>query len=258
MPQPSHALITGASSGIGECFARALAARGHNLVLVARSKGKLETLASELGSKHAISAEAIECDLSAAGGATQLAQALHERQLRIDLLVNNAGFGARGKFWELPLKRQSEMIGLNIQALVELTHLLLPPMVAARRGGIVNVSSAAGFQPIPYTAAYAATKAFVSTFSQGLAEELRPYGVAVVTLCPGGTRTNFFQASGYEHPSVLGPLQAPEEVVHAALKALDRGGGLVVPRFMNKFGIFSQRFVPRSLVLKVAAWMFRA
>lgn len=254
---PDYALITGASSGIGECFARALAARKHKLVLVARSKAKLDALATELRAAHAILAQPLDFDLSRPGAAAHLARDLRERQLKIDLLVNNAGFGARGKFWELPLERQAEMLRLNVQALVELTHLLLPAMVEQRRGGIINVSSTASFQPVPYTTTYGATKAFVTSYSLGLAEELRPYGVAVVTLCPGGTRTNFFAASQYGEWKSPGGHQAPAKVVEAALKALDRGGGLVVPRLINKFGVFSQRFVPRSLVAKIAARMFR-
>jgi len=252
-----YALITGASSGIGECFARALAVRGQNLVLVARSFDKLRALAEELGAKHSVRVEPVGMDLSEPGAADRLAQLLAERKLTIDLLVNNAGFGARGEFWKLKLARQSEMLRLNIAVLVELTYLLLPRMMAERRGAIVNVSSTAGFQPIPYTSIYAATKAFVTNFSLGLAEELRPYGVTVVTLCPGGTATNFFQASGHEHPKVLGTLQSPEEVVRAGLKALDHGGGLVVPRLLNKLGVVSQRFAPRGLVTKIAGRIFK-
>lgn len=257
MPEVDYALITGGSSGIGECFARALAARGRNLVLVGRSEGKLNALAKELADKHSVRIEPLAFDLSHEGAPAQLARLLQERELAIGLLVNNAGFGAQGQFWELPLARMAEMLRLNIQALVELTHLLLPPMLDKRRGGIINVSSAASFQPVPYTTVYSATKACVTSFSLALAEELRGYGVAVVTLCPGGTRTNFFDASQYRTRDLPGGLQPPEKVVEAGLKALDRGGGLVVPRLMNKFGVFSQRFVPRSLVTRVAASIFR-
>lgn len=257
MPQSHYALITGASSGIGECFARALAARGRSLVLVARSSGQLESLAAELRAGYGIAAEPITLDLGKPGAAGRLAETLRQRGLRIDLLVNNAGFGARGRFWELPLQRQSEMIRLNVGALAELTHLLLPPMVEARRGVVINVSSTSSFQPIPYTATYAATKAFVTSFSQALREELRPFGITVVTLCPGGTQTNFFRASGYGRPKLPGGIQPPEEVVAAALEALDSRGGLVVPRLLNRLGVFTQRFLPRSLVLKIAGHIFR-
>lgn len=257
MPEPAYALVTGASSGIGECFARALARRRHNLVLVARTKPKLDALAEELRSQYSISAEPVAIDLSVAGAADRLFQILQERRITVDLLVNNAGFGARGRFWELPLDRQAQMIRLNVSALVNLTHLLLPAMVAQRRGAIINVSSTAGFQPVAYTSVYAASKAFVTSFSEGLEEELRGSGITVVTLCPGGTRTNFFVASNYGRPKLPGGMQNPETVVNAALRALDQGGGLVVPGIMNKLGLISQRFVPRSVVKRLTARMFR-
>ncbi len=258
MAEANHALITGASSGIGECFCRALAARGHNLLLVARSEDKLAALSSELSTAHGILAEPLAYDLSVGGVAARLAQHLRDRRFEIDLLVNNAGFGARGEFWKVSLDRQSEMLRLNICALMELTHFLVQPMIERRRGSIINVSSTASFQPVPYTATYAATKAFITSFSLSLAEELRPYGVDVVTLCPGGTRTNFFQASHYGPRKFPGGLQAPEEVVEAALKALDRGGGLVVPRVVNKLMVSVQRLVPRSWVVRITARLFRA
>lgn len=257
MSDPAYALVTGASSGIGECFARALAARGHNLILVARSTDKLEALADEFRTQHSVLAVPLPVDLSAPGAAAQLNQVLQERGLGVDLLVNNAGFGARGRFWELPLDRQAPMLHLNVQALVELTHLLLPPMVAQHRGGIINVSSTAGFQAVPYTSVYAASKAFVTSFSEGLAEELRPFGIVVVTLCPGGTRTNFFVASQYGRPKLPGGMQDPPEVVAAALRALDRGGGTVVPGLLNKASLLSQRLVPRRVVARIAARIFR-
>ena len=255
--KPPYALVTGASSGIGECFARALAARKQNLILVARSKDKLIALAAELRAAHGIAAEPIDFDLSVTGAAASLAALLHERELQVELLINNAGFGARGKFHELPLDRQSEMLRLNIVALVELTHHLLPAMVERRHGGIINVSSTASFQPVPNTILYAATKAFVTSFSVGLAEELRSSGVIVVTLCPGGTQTNFGVASGFGETRLPGGVQPPEEVVRVALKKLDRGGGQVVPGFKNKAGVFVQRFVPRSWAVKVAARIVR-
>jgi short-subunit dehydrogenase len=253
----AYSLITGASSGIGECFARALAAHKRNLVLVARSKEKLQALGEELRSKHGIEAVALDFDLSVPGASAALYETLRAEKLAVDLLVNNAGFGARGEFWKLPLDRLSEMLRLNVVAVVELTHLLLPAMIERRQGAIINVSSTSSFQPVPYTSQYGATKAFVTSFSMALAEELRPHGIPVVTLCPGGTKTNFFVAGDYQRRSLPGGLQAPEEVVAAALRALERGGGLVVPRFLNKFSVFVQRFVPRGLVARIAARIFR-
>jgi short-subunit dehydrogenase len=257
MSEQTYALITGASSGIGECFAHALASRKHNLVLVARSKEKLEALAQQLSSQHGVRAVALTFDMSVPIAAASLAEKLGGEQISVDLLINNAGFGGRGELWDLPLDRLSEMMRLNVQAVVELTHLLLPAMIERRAGAMINVSSTASFQPVPYTAVYAATKAFVTSFSMSLAEEVRPYGIRVVTLCPGGTRTNFFVAGNYRKRTLPGGLQAPEEVVAAALAALDRGGGLVVPRLMNKLSVLVQRLIPRRAVARIAAGLFR-
>jgi len=257
MNQAGYALVTGASSGIGECFVRALAARKWNLVLIARSGEKLSALANELASAHGIQAAPLPVDLSAPGAAGRLAATLQDRQLEIGLLVNNAGFGARGRFHRLSLDRQCEMLRLNVHALMELTHWLLPPMLEKRKGAVINVSSTASFQPVPFTAVYSASKAFVTNFSMSLAEELRPYGVSVVTLCPGGTQTNFFEASHYGTRKLPGGLQDPRQVVVEALKALDHGGGLVVPRLFNKFFLEIQRVVPRSWVPQFSARVFR-
>ena len=254
MSPAGYALVTGASSGIGECFARALARRKRNLVLAARSGEKLRALAAELQSAHGILAEPFVSDLSERGAGLRLADLVQERGFDIDLLINNAGFGARGEFWKLSFERQSALMRLQIETIVELTYHLLPPMIARRRGGLINVSSMTSFQPIPYATVYSATKAFMTSFSMGLREELRPYGVAVVTVCPGGTRTNFVN-EGAQHGRhrFPGGRQAPEAVAAESLKQLDRGGGLVVPRLVNKASVFSQRFLPRSLVPKILA-----
>jgi uncharacterized protein len=257
MNQAAYALVTGASSGIGECFARALGARQWNLVLVARTEEKLSALAKELSSAHGIQVAPLPADLGVTGAADRLAATLRERQLEIALLVNNAGFGARGRFHSLALDCQAEMLRLNVHALMELTHSLLPPMLEKGKGAVINVSSTAGFQPVPFTAVYSASKAFVTSFSMSLAEELRPFGIIVVTLCPGGTQTNFFKASDYGARKVPGGLQDPRQVVAEALRALDRGGGLVVPRLFNKFFVEIQRLVPRSWVPRLGARIFR-
>lgn len=252
-----YTLITGASSGIGECFARALARRGHNLVLTARSEDKLSDMAELLVREHTIKVDVIPADLSVRDSAGKLAGILSERNLSIGVLVNNAAFGARGEFWKLPIERQMAMVRLNINSLTELTYLLLPAMVERGEGAIINVSSTASFQPLAYTATYAATKAFVTSFSMGLAEEVRPHGIRVVTLCPGGTRTNFFEAGDYGVRNLPGGLQDPNEVVDEALRALDRGGGLVIPRLLNKLSVFVQRFGPRETIARLAARAFR-
>jgi hypothetical protein len=257
MAKDSFALITGASSGIGACFARALAARGRDLVLVARSKDKLEALARDIAARHSRRMEVIEQDLSVEGAAERLAETLKERGITVDLLVNNAGFGAHGEFRKLPMDRQSQMLRLNIVTLTELTRLLLPAMVERRCGGIINVSSTASFQPVPYTSVYAATKAYVTSFSMGLAEEVGEYGVKVLALCPGGTATNFFDAGDYSQREFPGGLQSPEEVVEVGLRAFDGGRSLAVTRFINRLMIFALRLAPRRLVTRQAANIFR-
>ena len=255
---PEHfALITGASSGIGACFARALAARGRHLVLVARSKDKLEALKSEIAARHSLRIEVIEQDLGLEGAAQRLATTLTKRGIAVDLLVNNAGFGAHGQFWKLPLERQAEMLRLNIVTLTELTYLLLPAMVERSGGGIINISSTASIQPVPYMNVYAATKAYVTSFSMGLAEEVREYGVKVLALCPGGTATNFFAAGQFAKIDFVGGLQSPEAVVEVGLRAFDRGQSLAVTRFYNKLMIFAQRLVSRRFAAAQAGNMFR-
>ena len=251
-----YALVTGASGGIGECFARALAAQGHNLLLVARSEEKLRKLAKELAERHSVEAEGMAADLSEPGAAGRLASAFAARGIGVDLLVNNAGFGAQGEFWRMPLEKQSQILRLNIHAVVELCHFLLPGMIERRQGVIVNVSSTASFQPLPYTTLYAASKSFVTSFSMGLAEEVRKHGVKVVTLCPGPTQTHFFEAGEYRALRLRGRMQRPEEVVEAALRRLDRGG-LVLCRPLDKVMVFCERFLPRALIARGAAEIFK-
>ena len=251
------ALITGASSGIGACFARALAARGYSLVLVARSADKLTALQAEITSKFPVRIETVVQDLSAVGAAQQLVTTLQQRGLEIDLLVNNAGFGAQGEFWTLPLERQSEMLRLNVVTLTELSHLLLPAMIERRRGGIINTSSTASFQAMPYTAVYGATKAFVTNFSMGLAEEAARYGVKVMALCPGGTATNFFDAGAFTTRNFPGGLESAETVVEVGLRAFERGDSLAVTRLINRLMLLVERLAPRRFVVRQAGNMFR-
>ena len=180
-----YTLVTGASTGLGKVFAQALAARKRNLVLVARSEDKLSTLAEQLRTSQGILAETLPLDLAAPVAGQRLAQQLAERNLRIDLLINNAGFGVQGEFRKLDLNRQLEMIQLHNTSVVELTYLLLPAMIEERRGGIINISSMAGLQAIPYATLYSATKSFLTTFSLALEREVGRHGVKVVTVCPG-------------------------------------------------------------------------
>jgi len=254
-PAGSYALVTGASKGLGRFFARALAARRQNLILVARAQDKLTALANELTTTHEISVAPLACDLSAPDAGQHLAQQLNERELTVELLVNNAGFGLRGEFWTLPLAEQTAMINLHAAAVVELTYELLPPMLAARRGGIINVSSIAGFQPIPYAALYSATKSFLTTFSMALREELRPTGVKVVTVCPGRLRADPEAGEQSARQKVPGGEQGHAEVVSETLQKLDSGGGLVIPGRMNRWMMRGQRLIPPNAVPKIVARM---
>ncbi len=199
MPQ-SYALITGASSGIGEVFARELARAGRSLILVARSTDKLESLRAELQSAHpGVEVVVIPLDLSQQNAPAELFAGTESRGLYVDLLMNNAGFGAFEPFAELQLERQLEMLRLNVEALVALTHFFLQPMRARRAGAVINIASTAAFFPGPYFATYAATKAFVLSFSQALFVENRSHGVLVTAVCPGATATNFFEVAKCKH-----------------------------------------------------------
>jgi short-subunit dehydrogenase len=250
-------LITGASSGIGEAFARKLAARGRNVLLVARSEDKLITLCNEVGRINSIRAQYFALDLTEPRAPARLLEETQKRGLSIDMLVNNAGFGSMGDFTESDLERELNMIDLNIKALVELTHLFLLPMRQRKQGTIINVASTAGFQPVPYMANYAATKAFVLSFTEALWEENRPYGVQIIALCPGVTETNFFDAAKIQRPPMR-VAQAPEEVVEVALAGLERKKSHVVSGWTNFLMIEAQRLVPRSLVARISGRVLRS
>ncbi|MDQ1638064.1 MAG: uncharacterized protein QOF62_1403 [Pyrinomonadaceae bacterium] len=249
-------LITGASSGIGEVFARRLAARGRNVLLVARSEDKLITLCNELGRSNSIRAQYVALDLSKPESPARLFEEAEKRGLTIDLLVNNAGFGSFGDFAKADLARELNMIDLNIKALVELTYRFLQPMRARKQGAIINVASTAAFQAVPFMATYAATKAFVLSFSEALWEENRAFGVKVMALCPGVTDTNFFEAARGEKPPARAS-QTPEEVVDTALRALARGKSHVISGWINRVMTESERLAPRSLVTRMAGRMMR-
>src|SRR6266513_2646975 len=225
-------LITGASAGIGEAVARKLAARGHNLLLVARTEEKLVMLCSELGRSQSICAQYVAMDLAEPDAPARLIEETQQRDLQIDFLINNAGFGSMGDFAQLDLERELKMIDLNIHSMVELTHRFLQPMRERRSGRIINVASTAGFQGVPFMATYAATKAFVLSFSEALWEENRPYGIRVMALCPGVTNTNFFEASRMQRPPAR-TSQTVDEVVDTALRALKRGKSSVVSGWLN-------------------------
>ena len=250
-------LITGASSGIGAAFARKLAARGRNVFLVARSEDKLIALCNEIGRLTSIRAQYLALDLQQPDAGALLLEEAGKRGLEIEMLINNAGFGSMGDFVKLDLDRELEMIQLNVRSLVDLTHRFLGPMRERKRGVIINVASTAAFQAVPYMATYAATKAFVLSFSEALWDENRSHGVHVMALCPGVTETNFFQAAGIDRPPMR-TVETAEDVVETALRALERRKSTVISGWTNLFTVEAERFVPRSVVTKVAGKALRS
>jgi short-subunit dehydrogenase len=245
-----RALVTGASAGIGEAFARALAAKGHDLALVARRRERLEGLAKELAERHRVEARVQPIDLTEAAELTALAAEVAADPP--DLLINNAGFGTAGAFAELDPERELEQVQLNVLALVRLTRAALPGMLDRGWGAVVNVSSLAGESPAPFTATYAATKAFVTTFSQSLHEEVRRSGVVVQALLPGFTRTEFQEVAGVDAGMVPGfAWMSPEAVVRASLAALDAGDAICVPGVGNRVLGGLQALAPRALTRRV-------
>ena len=251
-------LITGASSGIGEAFARKLAAEKHNLVLVARSENKLHELCDELMLKHGIIAHYVALDLTAFETDKRLFEETEKHGFEIEWLINNAGFGSMNDFVRLNLESELQMIDLNISALVALTHRYLQKMRERKSGVIINVSSAAGFQPIPFMATYAATKAFVTAFSEAIAEENRPHGIKVLALCPGATDTDFFAVAKMKDAIQVKGMQTPEQVVETALKAVKKGKSLVVSGFANYFGSVLGTIVPDSLITRTIGKVLRS
>lgn len=256
----STALITGASGGIGQAFAEELAAQNINLVLVSRSEEKLNKLAQQLQARYKIQVDVIVKDLTEPGATQAVYDTVQAKGLRINLLINNAGFGDYGDFAERDGERQLKMIQLNIIALVDLTHKLLPEMRKRRSGSIINLSSLSGFQPIPYLSVYAASKAFILSFSQALWAENRDYGVRVLVVCPGPVETNFFAEA--QIPVALAgktnKISTSKEVVHASLKALERGDSTVVIGDFNTHAITKlSPLVPRKILLTMLERQFR-
>src|SRR5688500_936899 len=208
-------LITGASSGIGEAFARRLGSRGENVLLVARSEDKLASLCNELGRANNVNAQYVALDLTEPQAPERLFEETNRRGLQIEMLINIAVFGSMGDFTSFELEREMKMIDLNIKALVALAHFYIKPMRERKRGTIINVASTAAFQGVPYMSTYAATKAFVLSFSEALWDENRAMGVHVMALCPGVTETNFFAAANTDKPPMR-TAQTADEVVDAA------------------------------------------
>lgn len=249
-------LITGASSGIGLELARFFAADGSDLVLVARTEGALRELATELEKKHGVKVRVLPKDLTDPKAPEQIFSELNGAGVTVDVVVNNAGFGAMGTVLGLPMKKQQDMIQLNVTALTELTRLYLPGMVERRRGGILNVASTAAFQPGPNQTCYFATKAFVLSYTEGLAEEIAGTGVVASCLCPGATVTNFGAASGMGETLIFkaGAMDAVTVARqgHAGFRA---GRVIVITGFTNFLGTLLVRVAPRFIVRKVVHWM---
>ena len=249
------ALITGASSGLGAEFARALARRGAGLILVARSEDKLRALADHLSAQHGVSVHVVTQDLSEEWAAREVVDAVEKLGLRVDILVNNAGFSAQGDFETIDPALSHGQVMLNVAAVVDLTAAFLPAMVARKSGAIVNVASLGSFLPLPTQAVYGATKAFVLSFSEALWDENRARGVRVLALCPGATDTGFFEAVGKE---ITARKDSPQMVVRAALRALSRGDSYVVPGRSNYLvANLLPRLLPRRELARRAGVVMR-
>jgi uncharacterized protein len=245
------ALITGASSGIGEEFARQLARRGYDLVLVARRKDRLAQLAERIST----TAHVIECDL--ASEAAELPDRIATLGVDVDLLVNNAGFGLRGRFVELDTDREAEMVRVNCEAVIRLTHAFVPPMIERGRGGVITVASTAGMQPLPYETTYAATKAFAISFTEALSMELRATGVRALVVNPGPVETEWQAVAGYEENTRTMPgMISAEQCVTDALTAYDRGKRSVIPGRLFPW-VMRAAISPKPIKLRVTERIYR-
>ncbi len=248
-------MITGASSGIGAAIARELASRGHGVTLVARRRERLEALAGELADSHRVRAEAISADLGEAAGRDGLAAQCEELGLTVEILVNNAGFGGSGD-----RQRLVSMVELNCVALLDLQERYRSPMVDRGRGAVINIASTAAFQPLPGTATYAATKAFVLSLSEAAHQELKGTGVTVTAVCPGPVRTEFMEAAGLDAAEDQVPgvfWTSAEAVAKAAVDAAESGKRAIVPGLLNRAGAITGQHTPRMLMLPIAKRIWR-
>jgi uncharacterized protein len=264
-PNPSSAaLVTGASAGIGGAIAHELANRGHNLVLVARRKEKLDELADELSSAHGVRAQTIACDLTNEDTRGKLPAEIRELGLDVEILVNNAGFATGGPFHEADPQKELEQVRLLVEAVVALTSAFLPPMVERGRGAILNVASTAGMQPMPYSAGYSAAKAYTLTFSEAIHQEVRHHGVTVTALAPGPVETEFWDAAGWQaggksfeqafpRPAMI----SAEDAARAGVKGLASGERVVVPGLPMRGAMLASRYIPHALKLPVLERVMR-
>ena len=251
-------LVTGASSGLGEQFARQLAARGSNLVLVARSADRLAALADELRSRHRVTATAVPADLSLADDVSRVAAAAATTQ--VDVLVNSAGFGTYGTFAGLDANREHDEVMVNAVAVVDLTHAVLPGMLASRRGGIITVASSIAFQPSPGQAVYGATKAFALAFSEALWTETRGTGVRILALCPGPVATGFLASLGDQATTsrIYRRTADPADIVKAGLRGFDHNAMTIIPGLRTRLLAQGHRFLPRTVMAQMTGKMLTA
>ena len=248
-----YALITGASSGIGEELARVFAREGWNLIIVARRIDRLNDLANELTAKFNIEAIPLQSDLSDSNHVNELYQTIIQKDIKIEVLVNNAGFGANGAFREIDMQKQENMINLNILALTKLTHLLLPGMVSRGKGAVLNIASTAAFQPGPFMAVYYASKAYVLSFSEAINNELKGTGVSCTALCPGPTQSEFQEKAdvGDKPLFKMKTLATSKEVAEYAYKAMINKKSVAIYGLLNKIGVQLLRFTPRNIVVNI-------
>ncbi len=249
------ALITGASAGIGVALANELAAGGTNLVLTARREERLAELARALETKHKIKTAVFAADLAEVTAPEKIYNFTRERQFNIELLINNAGFGAYGELHTVEAGRLLDMVQVNCSAVVYLTRLFLPGMVERRSGDILILASTASFQAVPYISTYAATKAFDLLFAEGLAEEMKPYGIRVCALCPGSTESEFHVVAGQE--KFMRKAETAEKVARTGLTALAAGKSYVISGLGNYLGAVGERLVPRRVVTRIAGNIFK-
>ncbi|MDX1959558.1 MAG: SDR family oxidoreductase [Leptospiraceae bacterium] len=245
-----HALITGGSAGLGAEFARQLAEKGMDIVLVARRKEKMEELASEIQSKFKVQVEVIVQDLSTMDCADKIKAELDSKKISVGLLVNNAGYGTYGYFHEIEPKSELQMIDLNVRTPVALTHAFLPEMVKRKKGGVIFLASNGAYQPCPFFATYGATKAFNLMLGEALWGEYREFGIEVISLSPGYTRTEFQDVAGNKGQEPLGGWSEPKEVVKQCLDNLGSEPS-TIPGLMNSFLAWSMRFTPRKMAVLV-------
>lgn len=247
----SFTLITGASSGIGEEFARQYAKKGHSLILTARSKEKLERLAQELSQQHRIQVHVIAQDLAQLNSAEELFSKCQQLGLDVNLLVNDAGIGIMGKFEDHDLNKIQEMLLLNVLALTKLCYLFIPQL-KKNMGSILNLASQVAFEPAVYMAAYGGTKAYVLNFTEALRVELQESKVKVMALCPGPTYTKFFERTNASPNDINFKFRTPTEVVSAAIEGLENNKDITIPGWENKVWVFMTRFMPRSFIAQLS------